>query len=211
MARKGKKRREARRRKHQDAEGVAAPRASTGDVADEESPPAPVETAKKPARQKKKKGGTRVRISPWWFAGVGAIAAVGVFAFLIATSGSSGTTVPQVTAPPDPRVQGLVPVQTLQLEAGGSDVDAYFEPMRLTGPAGEAIEIVIENTGSLSHNLTVAGVDDEYDTSDDWVSRPELIEPGDTGSLVIKLDDPGTYRFQCSLHPQQQFGELVLE
>lgn len=211
MARKGKKRREARRQKHRHGEDTAAPTASRDDIVSEESPPAPADTARKPARQKKKKGGTRVRISPWWFAGIGAVAAVGVFAFLIATSGSSGTTVPQVTAPPDPRVQGLVPVETLPLEAGGSDVDAYFEPMRLTGPAGEAIEIVIENTGSLSHNVTVAGVDDTYGTSDDWVSRPELIEPGDTGSLVVKIDDPGTYRFQCSLHPQQQFGELVLE
>jgi plastocyanin len=211
MARKGKKRREARRRKHQDAESVAAPRASTDDVADEETPPAPAETKTKPARQKKKKGGTRVRISPWWFAGVGAIAAVGVFAFLIATSGSSGTTVPRVTAPPDPRVQGLVPVETLPLEAGGSDVDAYFDPTRLTGPAGEAVEIVIENTGSLSHNVTIAGVDGQYDTPDDWVSRPELIEPGDTGNLVFKIDAPGTYAFRCSLHPDLQFGELVLE
>lgn len=164
------------------------------------------------ARKGKKKRGARVRISPWWFAGAGAVAVVAVLAYAIATSGDSGSSGPgRVTASPDPRVAGLTPVQTLQLEAGGSDVDAYFNPTTLSGPAGEAIEIVIENTGSLSHNLTVSGLDGEYDTADDWESDPVLILPGEEGTLVLKIDEAGTYPFQCSLHPLTQFGELVLQ
>lgn len=163
-------------------------------------------------QKRKKSAARRIRVSPWWFTGVGAVAAVALFAYLVATSGSSGSSAPpQVTASPDPRVAGLVPALTLNLEAGGSDVDAYFQPTTLSGPAGEAVEIVIQNTGTLDHNLTVAGVDEEYDTSDDWVSIPKLIKPGEEGRLVLKIDEPGTYAFQCSLHPQLQFGSLVLK
>lgn len=160
-----------------------------------------------------RKGGNRLRVSPWWFAGVGALAAVGLLAFLIATSPDSGRSPPDdaSTATPDPRVGGLVPAVTLQMEAGGSDIDAYFNPTTLTAPAGEAVEIIVQNTGTLTHNVTVAGVDGEYSTSDDWVSQPELILPGEDGRLVVKIDGPGAYPFRCSLHPQQQFGELVLQ
>lgn len=166
----------------------------------------------KKRREGRRKGGTSLRVSPWWFAGAGAVVAVGVFAYLIATGGESGSSGPgSVTATPDPRVGDVVPAVTLQLEAGGSDTTAYFEPNTLSGPAGEAVEIVIENTGTLAHNVTVAGVDGEYDTTDDWVSQPELILAGDTGELVVKIDTPGTYPFRCSLHPQLQFGELILQ
>lgn len=216
MAKKGKKRREERRKAKQLTEsGAGVPAGHGADEPPEESPPAPTASEpKRPVRQKrkKKKAGAGVRVSPWWFAGAGTIVAVGIVAFLVATSGSSGVTAPpRPTAEPDPRVEGLPIAATLQLEAGGSDVDAYFNPKRLNGPAGEAIEILIENVGSLSHNLTIAGADGQYDTSDDWVSDPVLITPGDEGRLVVKLDDPGTYAFRCSLHPQVQFGELVLQ
>lgn len=213
MAKKGKRRREERQKKKQLAQGGDS---DTGLDAegDEESPPAPAPAAQKrpPRRKHKKKSGTRIRVSPWWFAGAGTIAAVGIVVFMIATSGSSGSSgPPRATAEPDPRVAGLTPAETLQLEAGGSDVDAYFNPTRLTAPAGEAVEIIVENTGSLSHNLTLSGLDAEYGTSDDWESDPVLIAPGDEGRLVFKIDQAGTYPFRCSLHPQVQFGELVLQ
>jgi uncharacterized cupredoxin-like copper-binding protein len=170
------------------------------------------EVAMSRKQHKKKKSSQGIKISPWWFGVAAAVAAVAVFAVLIATSGSSGVNAPpRATAEPDPRVAGLTPAATLQLEAGGGETDAYFDPNRLNGPAGQAIEIAIENVGSLSHNLTISGTDKSYGTSDDWVSDPVLIAPGDEGRLVVKIDDPGTYPFQCSLHPQVQFGDLVLE
>jgi uncharacterized cupredoxin-like copper-binding protein len=222
MPSKGKKRREARRlRKQRQEESAASGESVVEDVAEEEDssgepvrepPQQPVQTAKKTVRKKrKKKAGPGFRINAWFVAAPVAVAGVAVIAFLILTSGDSGVKVPDVEATPDPRVAGLPIVQTIQVEAGGSDVDAFFLPENITGPAGEAFEIVVTNTGSLSHNLTIAGVDGEYDTSDDWMTDPLLMTPGEQGSVVVLLEEAGTYVFRCVIHPLVQTGELTIQ
>lgn len=220
MARKGKKKDRRQKKARDVSAGQEAPAAEES-VAPSAPPPKAAE--RRPAREKRKArprkaGHVRVagvdipvRTLVGWGAIGGVIGAVALVVVLIATSGSSGVSAPRPTAEPDPRVAGLTPVETLRIDAGGSDFDAYFDPRTLTGPAGEPIEIVITNVGSLSHNLTIAGVDGQYDTDDDWVSDPVLITPGEEGSVVVKIDEPGTYVFRCSLHPQVQTGELVLQ
>lgn len=216
MARKGKKRRQVRQGRGDAPE--AGPQARPA-VAEEPVQARPA--ARKPARARKRaqKAGyvqigpieAPVRTLAGWGGALLAVGAVVVVVVLVATSGSSGVTAPQVTEPPDPRVAGLTPDATLEMEAGGAQADAYFSPSTLNGKAGDVIEIVVTNVGSLSHNVTVAGVDGQYDTSDDWVSRPKLFSPDEQAKVLLKIDEPGTYKFRCSLHPQVQFGQLVLQ
>ena len=211
MARKGKKRREERlQRKLRQEERAAA---SEGGVenTDETSPPEPVEQAQRPVRTKRKKrSGPRFRFNGWFVGVPVAVGGVIAVAVLILTSGSSGVTAPQVEATPDARVEGLPVTETITVEAGGVVDNAYFAPSQITAPAGEAFQIVVNNVGSVSHNLTIAGEDGEYGTSDDW-STERAIGGGEQGSVVVKIDAPGTYAFRCALHPLTQLGTLVLQ
>lgn len=215
MPSKGKKRRDARRlRKRQQEERAAAGEGVVEDVAEEEdSPPEPVqETPRKQVlKKRKKRAGPRFRINGWFVAAPVAIVGVIAIAVLVLTSGSSNVTAPDVETTPDPRVDGLTIVQTIQVDAGGADGDAFYSPRNITGPAGEAFRIEVTNTGSLSHNLTIAGVDGEYDTPDDWVTNPVLILVGEEGFVDVIIEEPGTYVFRCIIHPLVQTGELTIQ
>ena len=170
------------------------------------------------ARKRTKRSGgiwervARVHVSPWLIATPVVAIGVGIVAVLVLISGSSGTTGGGSPSPtPDPRVAGLTPDVSFNIDAGGEVNNAFFGPDTITANAGDVIELVVTNIGSVSHNLRVAGPDDEYDTADDFEMPPNVIIPGETQRLVVKLDQPGTYRFRCDFHPLVQTGTLVLE
>ena len=171
------------------------------------------------ARKRAKRGdvGTwervrRLRVSPWLIATPLAVLGIGILAVVILTSGSSGVTGGGITElTPDARVAGLTPEVTINIDAGGGSSNAFFSPNTVTANAGDVIEIVVTNTGSVIHNLRLAGLNDEYETADDFEMPPNVIAPGETQRLVVKLDEPGTYRFRCDFHPLVQTGTLELE
>ncbi|MEE8347629.1 MAG: cupredoxin domain-containing protein [Dehalococcoidia bacterium] len=149
----------------------------------------------------------RVHVSPWLIATPVVATVVVIVAVLILTSGSSGTTGGAADTTPDPRVAGLTPEASVSLNVD----DINFSNREITGNAGEVIELVVTNTGTISHNLVVAGPDNEYDTKDDFNPEPFAIKAGETGRVVIKIDDPGTYLFRCAFHPEIEFGTVVLK
>jgi len=106
-----------------------------------------------------------------------------------------------------------VAIPTIRIEAGDRgkpESDSFFNPDAFTIKAGEQVKVVVTNTGSQSHNLHIAGVDNVYDTEDDFVSDPVIITPGNTGTLIVRIDQPGTYNFRCDIHPQVQLGTLTV-
>jgi plastocyanin len=149
---------------------------------------------------------------------VAVVVAVVVGIVLIAGGGgSSASPTPAVTA--DPRLGGGSPVEEFNISADddGVAVNPRFSPTVITAVAGEVFQINVKNDGSSVHNLDIAGLDDTYDTPDDWVTRdsnnsdnPLAILVGDTGTLQVKIDKPGTYRFRCTFHPVEQIGTLIL-
>jgi len=143
-----------------------------------------------------------------WIIGVPVVVGViGVVAVLILTSGSSGGSAkPGPT--PDPRVAGQTPDNSISLNVD----DVNFSRTEIPGKAGEVIEFLVTNTSPTqqSHNMVVAGPDNEYDTDDDFNPDPFAIKAGETGRVVVKIDDPGTYLFRCAFHPTIEFGTLVL-
>ena len=231
MSGKAKRRREARRRARQrHAEQMAEPPQEEG--AEEAAGPSEEEPARTAAatearhsraarKRAKRRDGLwervgRVHVSPWLIATPVVAIGVGIVAVLVLTSGSSGTTGGVSPSPtPDARVAGLPIDESFEIVAdddGPSNPAATssFEPNTLTANAGEVIEIELKNEGSVTHNIWVAGADNDYDTADDW-GPIDLIGTGETGRLVVKIDEPGTYLFRCQIHPEVQIGELILE
>jgi plastocyanin len=204
MPKKGKKRRDLHRQRKLEREARAAPVA--GEEADEAHAPPPRPVAPR-ARQRKKRSARRLRVPGWAYALplLGVAAVLGVIAF---TGGPSESPVAGPAATPDPRVAGQAPVASFRVEAGGAEGGSYFAPDTIEAPAGEVFEIVMPNTGPVSHNLRIAGVDGEYFTGDDFVIP--LIKAGEEGRLLVKLDEPGRYEFQCDFHAQVQKGVLVV-
>jgi uncharacterized cupredoxin-like copper-binding protein len=70
-----------------------------------------------------------------------------------------------------------------------------YDPAKLTLKAGQGSTIVLKNTGSIEHDLTV-------DTA-----GFKLTVPGNnTGEKVLKVDTPGTYEFYCSVEGHKDGG-----
>jgi uncharacterized cupredoxin-like copper-binding protein len=70
-----------------------------------------------------------------------------------------------------------------------------YDPARLTLKAGEGSTIVLKNTGSIEHDITV----------DD--AGFKLTVPGNnTKEKVLKVDKPGTYQFYCSVSGHKAAG-----
>ena len=231
MSGKARRRREARRRAQQRrAEQTADRLPQDEDVAEDAGTPveeplhasAPEAAHGRAARKRaKRRAGPRermrrLRVSPWLIGTPIVGTVVVVLGFLILTSGSSGTTGGGAAAmpTPDPRVAGAID-ESFEITGGDSGASvaattSFFQPSTVTGDAGDGIEFVLTNTGSVTHNIWVAGPDNEYDTADDF-GPIDLIKPGETGRLLVKIEEPGTYSFRCQIHPEIQTGELILE
>src|SRR3990172_3234917 len=210
MSRKGKRRREAKRERHEQArkapEGGAAPEAAAA------PPPRPVQksTARPPQKQKPQahRAGPSFRIQPWMVVTPLLVGGIALIAVLILTSGSSSEG--QVVGTPRPTAN-LTPTVTLNVEAGGEENSSFFSPDALTVKAGEVFEIIVKNTGAVTHNLRLAGPDNVYENNDDFVSTPYSVEPGEEGRVVAVFEEPGTYDFRCDFHPLVQFGKLTVQ
>jgi plastocyanin len=166
------------------------------------------------ARKHRKRGGGRrpLGLWPWLIATPVVVVGVVVLAVLIVTSGSSGTTAPAAEPTADARVAEQASTASFAIEAGddGTGNNSFFTPNTVSAKAGEVVELVVTNTGAVSHNLRVSGPDGEYGTDDDFESQPFAIGPGETVRTAVKIDSPGTYPFRCDFHPALQFGTLVL-
>ena len=234
MSGKGKRRREARRRAKQRQEEQRPAQRTQPEGGPERAAPPPRE-GRPPAREgaahlrtagkkARREAGlwqrvTSTRVSGWMIGLPVVVGGIVVVAVLILTSGSSGgTPTPQVT--PDPRVAGKTPTATFNIEAsdrGQGSSDSFYSPAEIRARAGDVIELVVKNTGTVSHNLRVSGPNKQFDVDisgnkgDDFEMPPNTILPGKTQRLVVKIDKPGTYPFRCDFHPQYQKGTLILK
>jgi GT2 family glycosyltransferase len=78
---------------------------------------------------------------------------------------------------------------------GATVVDAAA-PERIEAEAGETVEITFANEGSLSHNLTIKGLDAGTDT----------IQAGNTTTISFTPEEPGTYDIVCTVPGHSQAG-----
>lgn len=90
--------------------------------------------------------------------------------------------------------------------------DNFFDPEEVTLSGGEAVTFSLTNDGAATHNMRVAGEDNEYNTDDDAVSDPEVMTGGVVGTLEWTVPaSPGTYDFRCDFHPVEMVGTITVE
>jgi hypothetical protein len=78
----------------------------------------------------------------------------------------------------------------------GTEDSALFKPGLIELQAGETVKILVRNEGTMSRVVRVAGDDGSFGNSDDFVSVPDIILPGNEGYLVVRLDDVGQVEFR---------------
>jgi len=85
---------------------------------------------------------------------------------------------------------------TVEVEISGGEADVAFSPPSFELSTGETVKLAVTNTGTISHGLRVAGPDGVYETSDDYVSEPEIIPPGEEAVVMIRFDKEGEFEFR---------------
>jgi plastocyanin len=84
--------------------------------------------------------------------------------------------------------------------------DLTFDASVIEAPAGEAFTISFTNNDSAPHNLTVYAAEGGDRIGDEGATIGE----GETTELVVAALEPGTYYFQCDIHPDMN-GTIVVE
>lgn len=78
--------------------------------------------------------------------------------------------------------------------------DNYFNPKVITIPNGKTTTMILTNKGKVEHTFTVEklGIDVE-------------VQPGQTKTITVKPNQPGTYRLICRYHVRQgMVGQVVV-
>jgi len=83
-----------------------------------------------------------------------------------------------------------------------------FSPSALTVRAGRDYLLELRNRDGEAHNLRITGIDNEYETGDDLVS--DNVDPGKTGSLEFRFDQPGVFEFRSDTQPISMVGILTV-
>jgi len=87
-----------------------------------------------------------------------------------------------------------------------SAADLAFDANTITAPAGEAFTISFTNNDSAPHNVSVY----TEEGGELIGSEGGIIGEGETTELAVEALEPGTYYFQCDIHPDMN-GTIVVE
>jgi plastocyanin len=90
--------------------------------------------------------------------------------------------------------------------------DNKFDPAEFTVPPGSSVTFNLTNNGAAMHNMRIAGEDGKYNSDDDAVSDPDLVNGGATATVEWTAPgSPGETKFQCDFHPTDGQGTITIE
>jgi plastocyanin len=85
------------------------------------------------------------------------------------------------------------------MDVTGADATTAFTPAAIEVKAGETVKVTLTNKSieaGAFHGVRFSGADRQYGTSDDFVTDPPTLDPGQKGTAVIRFDAPGEYEFK---------------
>jgi copper-containing nitrite reductase len=82
-----------------------------------------------------------------------------------------------------------------------------FDQNTITVQAGQPVTLTLMNHDQALHNLHVIGLKG----SDGKDVQTPLVEQGKIGSVTFTPAKPGTYKFQCDVHPADMTGTLIVK
>jgi plastocyanin len=115
--------------------------------------------------------------------------------------GANVNTSPSAGSPANGDSDGLV---ELQMTAGNT----RFDKSRLFAPAGSEVSLTLDNKDSVEHSFSLY----PSEGSTDPLFEGSLFSgPAFLVYQFTAPEDPGTYHFQCDVHPDVMKGEFVVE
>ena len=86
--------------------------------------------------------------------------------------------------------------------------DTHFDKDRLQAPAGSEVSLTLDNRDTTEHNFALY----ESTGSTAPLFAGELFAgPSFLSYQFTAPEQPGTYRFQCDVHPDAMAGEFIVE
>lgn len=85
--------------------------------------------------------------------------------------------------------------------------DNKFSDTKYTVKAGTPVTLTVQNKGSAVHNWHVTDVKDDSGKE----IKTDLTDPGKSSSVTFSISKPGTYKFQCDVHPADMTGTLTVQ
>jgi plastocyanin len=86
--------------------------------------------------------------------------------------------------------------------------DTQFDKDRLEAPAGSEVAVTLDNRDSTEHNFSLY---ESVDAADPLSEGPLLPGPAFLTYQFTAPEAPGTYHFQCDVHPDAMNGQFVAE
>ncbi len=105
---------------------------------------------------------------------------------------------------------GPPPAQPGGAAAGSLNEDATdnkFSATKLTGKAGQTLTLTLQNKGSNPHNWHLL----DAKNADGSDIKTKIANPGETDTVQFTITQPGTYNFQCDVHPTEMKGTLTVQ
>lgn len=158
------------------------------------------------------------RVPGWQIAGVlVAAAALLTGGAIWAVSEEDETRAEQPAASATPAggspTQAPAPGGGLQVSMGDNffEIDGQRNPV-IPVAAGQTLTINLANRGAAIHNMRIAGEDTQYNTGDDAVSDPDIVNPGGTATLKWTAPNtPGEIVYRCDFHPTDMKGTIHVQ
>jgi uncharacterized cupredoxin-like copper-binding protein len=91
----------------------------------------------------------------------------------------------------------------ITMDVQGTGPNTTFGPASIDVKAGETVKVTLTNKSVVEdpnnppfHGLRFSGADRQYGTSDDFVTDPPTLDPGQQGTAMIRFDSPGEFEFR---------------
>ncbi len=85
--------------------------------------------------------------------------------------------------------------------------DNKYDKTSLTVKAGQPVTLTLDNKGAAIHDWHLDGVK----TPDGKDINTKLIPGGQSDTITFTIPNPGTYNFECQVHPTEMKGTITAQ